>query len=87
MDVNVYYLVQSQSATAVVDTKCVWGKTEHAPFKKRLYNVWLDQTEWSRNKVFRVGIQISNNGKTDSTYLIQGYYLISQNIFIVGILM
>ena len=46
---DVYSLIQSQRATAVVVTECVWGKTEHARFKKRLYNVWLDQTEWSRN--------------------------------------
>ena len=49
MDTNVYSLVQSQRATAVVVTECVWGKTEHARSKKCLYNVWLDQTEWSRN--------------------------------------
>ena len=49
MDTNVYSLVQSQIATVVVVTECVWGKTKHARSKKRLYNVSLDQTEWSRN--------------------------------------
>ena len=50
MDTNVYSLVQSQRATDVVVTECKWDKTEHARFKQGLYNVWLDQTEWSRNK-------------------------------------
>ena len=30
MDTNVYSLVQSQRATAVNVTECVWGKTERA---------------------------------------------------------
>ena len=56
MDTNVYSLLQSQRATAVVVTEFVWAKTEHARFKKRLYNVWLDQTEWSRKTTIKLNL-------------------------------
>ena len=37
MDTNVYSLVQSQRATAVVVTECEWGKTEYARFSSSVF--------------------------------------------------
>ena len=48
-----FSLVQSQRATNVVITECEWGKTEHARLSSVFYNVWLDQTEWSRNSMIQ----------------------------------
>ena len=77
MDTKVYSLVQSQRTTAVVVTECVWGKTEHARFKKSLYNVWLDQTEWSRNTFTTTTLFCLKSKNKHNTY----YHIADRHLF------